>query len=138
MLLRQSLVVGSVSAPEDLAGDDDALSAPAQAFDRVPHYRLSITMSVGLGIIEEIHASIVSIPLIRPDGGSEPELSIGTDGTTVFVSISWTQFATNAWKASFGHTPVFQGQIDASLAPGVGGGEDADVDLGSTGTLHAT
>ena len=82
--------------------------------------------------------SFVNIPLIRPDGGSEPELSIGTDGTTVFVSISWTQFATNAWKASFGHTPVFQGQIDASLAPGVGGGEDADVDLGSTGTLHAT
>src|SRR6266550_3763271 len=63
---------------------------------------------------------------------------IGTDGTTVFVSLSWTQFATNAWKASFGQTPVFQGQIDGSLAPGVGGGEDADVDLGSTGTLHAT
>jgi len=82
--------------------------------------------------------TFVNIPLIRPDGGSEPELSIGTDGTTVFVSLSWTQFATNAWKASFGQTPVFQGQIDGSLAPGVGGGEDADVDLGSTGTLHAT
>src|SRR5207245_11702203 len=60
MLLRQSLVVGSVSTPEDLAGDDDALSAPAQSFDRLPDYRLSITMSVSLGIIEEIHASIVS------------------------------------------------------------------------------
>src|SRR3989475_3033434 len=82
--------------------------------------------------------TFVNIPLIRPDGGSEPELSIGTDGTTVFVSLSWTQFATNAWKASFGQTPAFQGQIDTTLAPGVGGGEDADVDLGSTGTLHAT
>src|SRR6059058_5023538 len=82
--------------------------------------------------------TFVNMPLIRPDGGSEPELSIGTDGTTVFVSLSWTQFATNAWKASFGQTPVFQGQIDTSLAPGVGGGEDADVDIGSTGTLHAT
>src|SRR5207302_5798081 len=60
MLLRQSLVVGSVSTPEDLAGDDDALSAPAQSFDRIPHDRLSITVSVSLGIIEEIHASIVS------------------------------------------------------------------------------
>src|SRR6266705_1147244 len=60
MLLRQSLVIGSVSTPEDLAGDDDALSAPAQAFDRIPHYRLRITMSVSLGIIKEIHASIVS------------------------------------------------------------------------------
>src|SRR5437660_6685580 len=85
-------------------------------------------MSVGFGII----------PLIRPDGGSEPDLSIRPDGTVVFVSLSWTQFATNAWKASFGQTPAFQGQIDTSLAPGVGGGEDADVDIGSTGTLHAT
>ena len=82
--------------------------------------------------------SFVNIPLIRPDGGSEPELSIGPDGTAVFVSLSWTQFATNAWKASFGQTPAFQGQIDTSLAPGVGGGEDADVEIGSTGTLHAT
>src|SRR5437879_2556620 len=82
--------------------------------------------------------TFVNIPLIRSDGGSEPELSIGPDGTTVFVSISWTQFATNTWKASFGQTPAFQGQIDTSLAPGVGGGEDADVDIGSTGTLHAT
>src|SRR6266581_3108089 len=60
MFLGQSLVVGSVSTPEDLARDDYALSAPAQVFDRVPHYRLSITMSVGLGIIEEVHPSIVS------------------------------------------------------------------------------
>src|SRR5207253_8740937 len=86
MLLRQSPVVGSVSTPEDLAGDDDALSAPAQAFDHIPRYRLSITMSVSLGIIEEIHASIVSsrhtldcnllthLPTIR-DPGAQRELT---------------------------------------------------------------
>src|SRR5438552_7742424 len=60
MLPRQSLVVGSISAPEDFAGDDDTLSAPAQALDRIPHHSLRIAMSVGFGIIEEIHASIVS------------------------------------------------------------------------------
>src|SRR5437870_8205156 len=60
MFLGQSLVVGSVSPPEDFAGDDDALSSPTQPFDRVPHNRLSIPVSVSLGIIEEIHASIVS------------------------------------------------------------------------------
>ena len=59
MLLRQSLVVGSISTPENLAGDHYALSPPTQAFDRVPHYRLRIAVSVGLGIIEEIDASIV-------------------------------------------------------------------------------
>src|SRR5205809_2810467 len=104
---------------------------------------LALALIVTIALPVAVHGksaspTFVNIPLIRPDGGSEPELSIGTDGTTVFVSLSWTQFATNAWKASFGQTPVFQGQIDASLAPGVGGGEDADVDLGSTGTLHAT
>src|SRR2546426_330960 len=104
---------------------------------------LAIALVITIAIPVAVHGkstspSFVNIPLIRPDGGSEPELSIGTDGTTVFVSLSWTQFATNAWKASFGQTPAFQGQIDTSLAPGVGGGEDADVDLGLTGTLHAT
>src|SRR5947199_27646 len=55
MLFRQSFVVGSVSAPEDLTGDDDTLSAPAQTLERVPHrlpsstYRLSdLTGAVSL------------------------------------------------------------------------------------------
>src|SRR5437667_10059026 len=104
---------------------------------------LALALIITIALPVAVHGkftspTFVNIPLIRSDGGSEPDLSIGPDGTTVFVSISWTQFATNAWKASFGQTPVFQGQIDTSLAPGVGGGEDADVDLGSTGTLHAT
>ena len=59
MLLRQSLVVGSISAPEHFARDDDALSSPAQALDRIPHYSLPIAMSVSLSIIEEVHPSIV-------------------------------------------------------------------------------
>src|SRR6266581_4311765 len=100
---------------------------------------LAIALIATIAIPTMVHAkptspSFVNIPLLRPDGGSEPELSISASGTVVFVGLSWTQFATNTWKASFGQTPIFQGQIDAAIAPGVGGGEDADVDLGSTGT----
>ena len=59
MLLRQSFVVGSVAAPEDFARDDNTLSTPTQAFDRIPHHDLSVSMSIGLCIIEEIYASIM-------------------------------------------------------------------------------
>jgi hypothetical protein len=76
--------------------------------------------------------------LLRPDGGSEPAVSIGSDGTVVVSGLSWQLFQTNIWKGTFGSTPVFQGPIDAAIKNGVGGGGDADIDLGSTGTLHAT
>jgi hypothetical protein len=82
--------------------------------------------------------SFSNIPLLRPEGSSEPELSIGAGGTVVYVGLSWTQFFTNTWKGSFGQTPVFQGAIDAAIANNVGGGGDADVDIGSTGTLHVS
>src|SRR5436853_6901914 len=104
-------------------------------------FAIALIMTIAIPVAghgKSTSPSFVNISLIRPDGGSEPELSIGPDGTAVFVSLSWTQFATNTWKASFGQTRAFQGQIDTSLAHGVGGGEDADVDIGSTGTLHAT
>jgi BNR repeat protein len=76
--------------------------------------------------------------LLRPDGASEPAISIGADGTMAVSALSWQNFFTHAWKGPFGSTPVFQGEIDADLGSGVGGGEDADIDLGSTGALHAT
>src|SRR5437879_12052102 len=71
--------------------------------------------------------SFTNIPLLRPDGNSEPELSIGPDGTTVYVALSWTQFFTNTWKAGVGQVPVFQRRIDANLAHNVCGGGYADV-----------
>jgi hypothetical protein len=84
--------------------------------------------------------------LFRPDGNSEPEISIGANGTMGMVALSLglasdMQFGTNLWTGPFGATPTFQGIIDAALQqPGktVFGGEDADVDFGSTGTLHMT
>src|SRR6266852_9393988 len=81
--------------------------------------------------------SFNNTPLLRPDGSSEPAIAIGLDGTMGLSGLSWTQFFTNVWKGPFGSTPVFQGQIDAHIGKSIGGG-DADIDLGSTGTLHAT
>ncbi|HXI65744.1 MAG TPA: hypothetical protein VNH14_14690 [Gemmatimonadales bacterium] len=81
--------------------------------------------------------SFSNTALLRPDGSSEPAMSIGLDGTMGLSGLSWTQFFTNVWKGPFGSTPAFQGQIDAHIGKSIGGG-DADIDLGSTGTLHAT
>ncbi len=79
-----------------------------------------------------------NIALITQDGNSEPELSVGNDGTVVFVALSESLFQTNVWKGGFGQVPAFQGPIDAAIANNVGGGGDADVDIGSTGTLHVS
>src|SRR5712691_10176512 len=83
-------------------------------------------------------------PLPRPNGNSEPEISIAGNGTMAMVGLSLglaadKQFGTNLWTGPFGSTPTFQGIIDAALQqPGRVelGGEDADVDFGSTGTAH--
>lgn len=81
--------------------------------------------------------TFTNTPLLRPDGGSEPAVTIGQDGTMVLSGLSWQLFQTNIWKGPFGATPAFQGGIDTQVNNGVGGG-DADVDLGTTGALHAT
>jgi hypothetical protein len=77
-------------------------------------------------------------PLLRPGGSSETAVSIDRHEKMALTALSWTEFGTNTWLGQFGQTPAFVGQFDHNLAPGIGGGEDADVDLGSTGTLHLT
>ncbi len=84
-------------------------------------------------------------PLLRPEGDSEPAISIGSNGTMAITGLQWlfdpNFFGTHLWTGSFGSTPAFQGLIDAALQkPGkqIFGSGDADVDLGSTGTLHAS
>lgn len=84
-------------------------------------------------------------PLVLPNGTSEPEISIGLDGTMGMVSLQWlfdpSNFGTDLWTGPFGFTPTFQGVIDGALQhPGksVFGAGDADVDIGSSGRLHAT
>src|SRR5262249_34426486 len=85
-------------------------------------------------------------PLLLPNGSSEPEISIGLDGTMGMVSLQWlfdpTNFGTDLWTGAFTTTGAnFQGVIDANLQhPGksIFGAGDADVDIGSSGRLHAT
>src|SRR6266852_2763091 len=80
-------------------------------------------------------------PLLRPDGNSEPEISIAANGRMGIVGLSWLTFGTNLWTGSFGSTPTFQDVIDGALQhPGkrIFGGGDADVDVGTTGMLHAS
>jgi hypothetical protein len=84
-------------------------------------------------------------PLLRPDGTSEPAISIAQNGTMALTGLQWnfnsSSFGTNLWTGPFGSTPTFKGLLDNQLLqPGktVFGSGDADVDLGSTGTLHAT
>ncbi len=80
--------------------------------------------------------------LLRPDGSSEPELRVRADGTVGIVAVSWENFVTHLWSAPFGGTATFRGEVDSALQitglRQVFGGGDADVDLASMGTLHAT
>jgi hypothetical protein len=86
--------------------------------------------------------SFSNTPLLRDDGDSEPAISIHPNGTMAMTALSWLTFGTNLWSGPFGSTPMFRGVVDSALQlPGrrlVFGGGDADVDLGSTGTLHAS
>ncbi len=89
--------------------------------------------------------SFTNTPLVRPNGNSEPAISIGSNGAMAITGLQWlfdpTSFGTNLWTGPFGSTPTFQGLIDAALqkpSKQIFGAEDADVDLGSTGTLHAS
>ncbi|HET8922580.1 MAG TPA: sialidase family protein [Candidatus Acidoferrum sp.] len=81
-------------------------------------------------------------PLLLPRGSSEPEIAFNGNFMAI-VSLGWLfPFGTQLWTGNFGTTPTLQGSIDSALTKAgfavVFGGGDADVDLGSTGTLHAT
>src|SRR5262245_49622827 len=84
-------------------------------------------------------------PLSLTDGSSEPEISVGGDGTMALVSLQWlfdpSAFGTHLWTGPFGATPLHQGIVDNTLQhPGkqIFGAGDADVNIGSTGALHMT
>ena len=84
-------------------------------------------------------------PLLRPEGESEPAIAMASDGTMAITGLQWlfdpNFFGTHLWVGPFGSTPAFEGLLDSGLRqPGkaVFGSGDADLDLGSTGTLHTT
>jgi hypothetical protein len=84
-------------------------------------------------------------PLLRPEGDSEPAIAIAGNGTMAVTGLQWlfdpNFFGTHLWTGPFGTTPAFQGLLDSDLQKAgkqVFGSGDADVDIGSTGTLHTT
>jgi hypothetical protein len=83
--------------------------------------------------------------LTNTSGLSEPAISMSSGGTMAITGLQWdlnpSSFGTNFWTGPFGSTPTFQGLLDSQLQqPGktIFGSGDADVDFGSTGTVHAT
>src|SRR5262249_51228260 len=78
-------------------------------------------------------------------GVSEPTIRITSGGTMAISGLQWLFdpffFGTHLWTGPFGSTPTFRGLTDAKLqkpAKSVFGSGDADLDIGSTGTLHAS
>jgi putative flavoprotein involved in K+ transport len=103
--------------------------------------------STVLAATTPVAPSFSNTPLPRPDGDSEPEISIAPDGTLGVIGLrwlwtgSWSTQGTHLWTGPFGSTPTFRGLVDNALQQSgktVGGGWDGDVDMGSTGTLHIT
>ncbi len=89
--------------------------------------------------------SFSNTALLRPEGESEPAIGIASDGTMAVTGLQWlfdpNFFGTHLWVGPFGSTPTFEGLLDSGLRqPGkiVFGSGDADFDIGSTNTLHAT
>ena len=89
--------------------------------------------------------SFSNTPLLRPEGESEPAVAVANDGTVAVTGLQWlfnpSFFGTHFWTGPFGATPTFQGLLDSGLRqPGkiVFGSGDADFDIGSNNTLHAT
>jgi hypothetical protein len=109
---------------------------------------------LALAILAALPASAGTIPgsltfsnnaLIRPEGESEPAIGIANNGTMAVTGLQWlfnpSFFGTHLWLGPFGSVPSFEGLLDSGLRkPGkiMFGSGDADFDIGSTGTLHAT
>jgi BNR repeat-like domain len=98
-------------------------------------------LATSLTLAAPAKPSFTITPLLLPDGDSEPAIAIDQRGTMAITGLSWLQFFTNLWTGPFGSTPTYRGAVDTGLqrkGKRVFGGGDADVDLGTTGTLHAT
>jgi hypothetical protein len=106
---------------------------------------VAVLAGIAYGATTSGSLTFSNTPLLRPEGDSEPAISIGSNGTMAVSGLQWlfdpTFFGTHLWTGPFGSTPTFQGLLDAGLpqpARSVFGSGDADIDIGSTGTLYAT
>jgi hypothetical protein len=110
------------------------------------HARLLVEVLESREVLSTIAGSLqfTNTPLETADGNSEPEIAVGTiagTDTVATAALDWSKFASNLWTGPFGSTPQLYGPIDTALQqPGktVLGGGDVDLDIGSTGTIHAT
>jgi hypothetical protein len=127
--MRRLLLSATVLAL--LPGCDRAPTAPAS-----PSSQPEFATSPG-------SLTFTNTPLLRPGFSSEPAVSIASNGTMAITSLQFgtADFGTGLWTGAFGSTPPFRGIVDAELQQSgkfVFGGQDADVDFGSTGSLHLT
>src|SRR5205807_4143720 len=60
MFAAQTLLIGPVAAPKNLARNDESIAWPPFLFQNITHHDLSSTFGVSFGIIEEIGTTIVS------------------------------------------------------------------------------
>jgi hypothetical protein len=123
-------------------------SRSSQQRHRHRHARLLVEVLESRELLSTVPGSLTfsNTPLVTPQGNSEPEIAVGTIGSTDTVAaaaLNWSGFGSNLWTGPFGSStpPQFQGPIDTALQqPGktVLGGGDVDLDIGSTGAIHAT
>src|SRR5438046_10673988 len=59
MFAAQTLLVGPVAAPKNLARNDESIAWPPFLFQDITHYDLGSALGVGFGVIEEIGSVVV-------------------------------------------------------------------------------
>src|SRR6516165_1345323 len=102
---------------------------------------VSIITVMGI-VVVHAQATFIITPLTLSFGSSEPGI-VFSGGFMAINALSWSApDGTQLWTGDFGSTPKLEGAIDSALTKAgfaiVFGGGDANVDLGSTGALHAT
>src|SRR5882762_8410582 len=60
MFAAQTLLIGPVAAPKNLARNDESITWPPFLFQNITHHDLGSTLGVGLGVIEKVGTAVVS------------------------------------------------------------------------------
>jgi hypothetical protein len=85
--------------------------------------------------------TFTTFPLSVPLGSTEPAIAIAADGTTAVTALDagpdLADFNTWVWKGAWNSEAALQGSLDGHVGKRGLGGADADIDIGSTGTIHA-
>src|SRR5260221_14477174 len=89
--------------------------------------------------------SFSNTPLLRPEGESEPAISVSANGTLAVTGLQWlfdpNSYGTHLLTGPFGSPPTFPVLVDFNLQKSgktIFGSGDLDIVFCSTETLHAT